>query len=69
MLKFMFNVFQIVCGILIAEMIILLFIVCLLTPEKTKDGTYTNVYKYWTDDTYLCRNFNCNNQPKGNHND
>lgn len=49
-----------VSGILLGMLIILIVIVCLLTPEKTKDGKYTDVYKYWTDDVYLCRNFDCN---------
>ena len=31
--------------------------VCIMTPEKTKDGVYTSPYKYWTSDTYYCENF------------
>jgi len=35
----------------------LVFMLCLLTPEKTKYNTYTDPYKYWTSDAYLCENF------------
>ena len=35
----------------------IVFILCLLTPEKTNDGKYTNVIKYWTDNTYYNINF------------
>ena len=59
MIKFMYNVLQIVSGILIAAFIMIIMFVCIMTPEKTKDGTYTDIYKYWTDDAYLCRNFKC----------
>ena len=35
----------------------IVFILCLLTPEKTNAGEYTNVIKYWTNDTYYNINF------------
>lgn len=59
MIKFMYNVLQIVSGILLAAFIMTIMFVCIMTPEKTKDGMYTDIYKYWTDDAYLCRNFKC----------
>lgn len=64
MIKFISHILQITCGILLASSIMLIMFVCIMTPEKTKDGTYTDIYKYWTDDAYLCRNFNCNNLVK-----
>lgn len=33
------------------------FMFALFTPEKTKDGDYTNPLLYWTDDTYVAENF------------
>ena len=59
MLKFMSGVLQIVCGIILAAFIMTIMFICIATPEKTKHGTYTDIYKYWTDDIYLCRNFKC----------
>lgn len=63
MIKFMSGMMQVCCGMLLAALLVLLMLVCIATPEKTKHGTYTDIYKYWTDDVYLCRNFNCD---KGN---
>lgn len=59
MIRFLYNILQIACGILVAVCILVIFMLCLFTPEKTKHGTYTDIYKYWTDDVYLCRNFEC----------
>lgn len=36
--------------------------VCVMTPEKTKDGVYTSPYKYWTDNVYYCENFSNNSE-------
>lgn len=35
----------------------MLFMICILTPEKTNSGYYTDPYKYWTDDNYFQQNF------------
>ena len=37
-------------------MIAVLF-VCIFTPHKTKFGTFTDPYKYWTSEAYVCQNF------------
>lgn len=29
----------------------------LFTPHKTKYGYFTDPYKYWTDEAYVCQNF------------
>ena len=29
----------------------------LITPEKDKNGNYTEFVKYWTSNEYLCSNF------------
>lgn len=56
MIKKVFNVaLYIVFGIAF----ILVLAVCYITPEKTKKGEYTNIVKYWTDDEYICNNFDC----------
>ena len=36
---------------------VVVFILILLTPDKTNAGEYTNVIRYWTDDTYYNINF------------
>ena len=39
-----------------------LFILAIITPDKTNSGKYTNFWKYWTDDIYFTENFtNTNN--------
>ena len=35
----------------------MVFIMCIVTPEKTSFGEYTNPIKYWTSDTYVRNNF------------
>lgn len=35
-----------------------IFLICILTPERDKFGNYTDPIKYWTSDTYLYTNFN-----------
>jgi len=55
----MYKILESVVGIIIALFVLLVSIVCILTPEKTKHGTYTDVVKYWMSDAYLCENFTC----------
>ena len=45
------------CIFTIAMFVSCILLVCLFTPEKTKNGSYTDVYNYWTSDAYLCQNF------------
>lgn len=59
MKKFILNALSTTLGILCAAFMMLIMFICIMTPEKTKHGTYTDVYKYWTDDVYVCRNFEC----------
>lgn len=47
------NVACVVCRLLIVFMLAIL----VLTPDKTKSGEYTNLWKYWTDDAYFTSNF------------
>jgi hypothetical protein len=42
---------------LLAFVLVLLFIVCLFTPHKTKDGQFTDPLKYWTSEEYYQNNF------------
>ena len=55
-----------VCIFIMAMFVSCVLLICLFTPEKTKDGSYTDVYKYWTSDAYLCQNFEakCNKLEK-----
>ena len=59
MLRIILNVLVKAVGFVLAAFIVLLCLLCALTPEKTKYGMYTNAYKYWTSDVYLCENFSC----------
>ena len=43
---------------LIALFMVMIFIMCIITPEKTIHGEYTNPVKYWTSDSYFKDNFN-----------
>lgn len=45
-----------VLGIVILLMVMML-LMCIVTPEKTIYGEYTNPVKYWTSDTYFNSNF------------
>lgn len=49
----MLKLFQLT--IMLASMVV--FILILLTPDKTNAGEYTDVIRYWTDDTYYNINF------------
>jgi hypothetical protein len=42
-------IFAVVLGVLLA--------VCILTPEKTKAGNYTDPIQYWTSAEYVKANF------------
>lgn len=57
MLKLLGNIFTtIICVACCVFMVLMLFI-CIFTPHKTKYGNFTDPYKYWTSDTYICQNF------------
>lgn len=53
MRKFLDGLFCIIVG---TAMMTIVFM-CVLTPEKTNKGEYTQPFKYWTDDTYFNENF------------
>ena len=59
MVKFISNMLSTMCGMLLALLIITIMFVCIMTPEKTDKGDYTDIYKYWTNNAYLCENFKC----------
>lgn len=42
---------------LLAFVLVLLLMVCLFTPHKTKDGQFTDPLKYWTSEEYYQNNF------------
>lgn len=44
-------------GGLLAFVLVLLFMVCLFTPHKTKHGQFTDPWKYWTSEEYFQNNF------------
>lgn len=37
--------------------LMMILVLLVLTPEKTKYGTYTDIIKYWTSNEYLEANF------------
>lgn len=45
-----------VLGVAILLMVMML-LMCIVTPEKTVYGEYTNPVKYWTSDAYFNSNF------------
>ena len=45
-------------GIVLLCLLPITIAICIMTPEKTSHGTYTNVIQYWTSQTYYCENFN-----------
>ena len=53
MRKFLDGLFCIIVGTAMMAM----FFMCVLTPEKTNKGEYTQPFKYWIDDTYFNENF------------
>ena len=42
---------------IIALLMVMMLILCVITPEKTVYGEYTNPVKYWTSDAYVRNNF------------
>lgn len=54
MRKFVENSLGIIFGMAILTMIML----CVITPDKTNNGEYTNLWKYWTNNQYFYDNFN-----------
>ena len=42
---------------IILEALFILTVLLIMTPEKTKQGDYTNVIKYWTNNQYVMDNF------------
>lgn len=49
--------FTCMLGGMFALFMALLFVLCLLTPEKTKSGDYVQPWKYWTSAEYIKTNF------------
>lgn len=43
--------------VIIGTAIMTMMFICILTPEKTNKGEYTQPFKYWTDNTYFNENF------------
>ena len=58
------KILSVIALLIIATIVVVVVLICMITPEKTMHGTYTNPYKYWTDDAYLCANFKCDNIEK-----
>ena len=42
---------------IILEALFILTVLLIMTPEKTEQGDYTNVIKYWTNNQYVMDNF------------
>ena len=42
---------------IIALLMVMMLLMCIITPEKTVYGEYTNPVKYWTSDAYVRNNF------------
>lgn len=43
---------------ILGSLVVVLFLLAIMTPEKDKYGKYTSFRRYWSDDKYLCENFN-----------
>lgn len=56
MKKAKFTLWDLVASVLFG-FIFFLILVALITPEKDKNGNYTQPYKYWTDSAYYEANF------------
>lgn len=41
----------------ILEVMFILTVLLIMTPEKTEQGNYTNIVKYWTNNQYVMDNF------------
>lgn len=66
MLKTLGNIISAIICVSACVFMVLTLFVCIFTPHKTKYGTFTDPYKYWTDDAYVCANFECKNIEKLN---
>lgn len=53
MRRFLDGLFCIIVGMVFTTTMML----CILTPEKTDKGEYTQPFKYWTDNQYFNDNF------------
>lgn len=53
MRKILDGIFCVIVGTAIMTMMF----ICILTPEKTKYGEFTQPFKYWTDNSYFQQNF------------
>lgn len=51
------KIVSVISFIIVGMFMTIVLAIGLMTPEKTKNGNYTDVWKYWTNDTYLCQNF------------
>ena len=49
----------IVLGTMLGAIMFCGCVLCMFTPHKTKYNEFTDVYKYWLDDAYFCKNFDC----------
>lgn len=47
-----------IIGIVIGTLVMMLFMLMIMTPDKDKFGNFTSFRRYWTDNQYLCENFN-----------
>lgn len=56
MKKNKFTLKDLVAGLVFA-IIFVLFALCALTPEKDKNGNFTQPFKYWTSEEYYQSNF------------
>lgn len=48
------NIIAFIIGLIMFVLIML----SILTPDKDKYGNYVSFRRYWTDNKYLCENFN-----------
>ena len=46
-------------GAMLGVIMVCSCVLCVFTPQKTKYNMYTDVYRYWFDNTYFCSNFDC----------
>lgn len=46
-----------ILGFLLGWFMVMLVILAIMTPDKDKNGYFTDLYKYWTDDAYFNNNF------------
>lgn len=46
-----------IIGCVLGALIVIMLMLLIMTPDKTKSGEYTNAWKYWTSDAYFNQNF------------